>query len=102
MTPAANLQHDPDETSENSSYSTTKPSLSSPRRAKRPSDQWSDDNDPSISQRKGGIQSLFKTNPLQPDQPQKNTPSTINQLLNNNPLEPKSKKPTSECNKDIF
>jgi hypothetical protein len=97
LTPAANLQHDPDETSDNSSLLTAKPSVSSLKRAKRGSDQWSDDNDPSISHPKAGIQSLFKTNPLQPNQTQKNTPSTLNQLLNNNPLEPKSKKTTSTC-----
>ena len=94
MTPAANLQHDPDETSENSSLSTAKPSFLSPKRG---SDQWSDDNDPSISQPKAGIQSLLKTNPLQVDQTQKNTPSTVNQLFNNNPLEANAKKTTSSC-----
>jgi ankyrin repeat protein len=95
LTPAANLQHDRDETSDNSSsLSTAKPSKSLP---KRKSDQWSDDIDPSTSESKPGIHSLFKTNPLQSNQTQKNTSSTLNHLFNNNPLEPKSKKTTSTC-----
>ena len=69
MVPAANLQHEHDETSDDSSssVSTSKPSKVSPRKIKRASDQWSDDN----SQQKPvshGLNNLFKTNPLQPNE----------------------------------
>jgi hypothetical protein len=76
LIPAANLQHEHDETSDDSSsVSTSKPSKVSPRRIKRGSDQWSDDN----SQQKPvshGINNLFKTNPLQPHETNSNAKKT--------------------------
>lgn len=98
ITPAANLQHDHDETSDDSSsISTNKPSKTPPQRPKRASDHWSDENDPSISQSKSrsqGILGLFKSNPLQPEAKKKEN-SVLNDLVNNNPLEKDSRKKTS-------
>jgi ankyrin repeat protein len=95
LIPAANLQRDQDETSDNSSsISTTKPSKSSPRRIKRPSDQWSDENSES-KQASHGINNLFQHNPIQPDEIKEN--SVLNTLFNNNPLQRNSKKKISTC-----
>ncbi len=99
LIPAANLQRDRDETSdESSSISTTKPSKSSPRRIKRPSDEWSDENGHSMSESKQishGINNLFTHNPIQPNETKGN--SALNTLFNNNPLQRNSKKKTSTC-----
>lgn len=98
MTPAANLEHDHDETTdddESTSMSTSKPPKKSlPQRTKRGSDQWSDDNGPSFDQSKSDVQqikALFKNNLTRPEEPKKNPPSVIGQLLTNNPLQKKPK-----------
>lgn len=83
LVPASNLQRNHDETSDDSSsISTNKPSKSSPRRVKRSSDQWSDDNTESKR-----TSNLFQTN--------KTDNSALNHLLNNNPLQTNSKKSKS-------
>ena len=100
MIPAANLQRNRDKTSDDSSSSpssssitATKPSKATPRRAKRPSDQWSDDYNPTTQ----GITGLFQTNPLRPTQTNQSTSSTLESLLVNNPLETKAKKTNATC-----
>jgi hypothetical protein len=98
LTPAANLQHEQDETSDDSSsISTNKPLKSSPRRTKRPSDQWSDENVPSIRGSKRGSHGRTAY-PLKSTETKINTSktenSTLNHLFNNNPLQTNSKKTT--------
>jgi hypothetical protein len=100
MVPAANLQHEHNETSDDSSsITTTKPLKPSPRRIKRSSDQWSDENDPSISLAKPdshNLAGLMKNNPLQPGatKPHVSKPenSALTNLVNSNPLQTNSKK----------
>jgi hypothetical protein len=95
LNPAANLQREHDETSDDStSISASKPSKSSPRKVKRESDQWSDENESSTNRSKPaghGITNLLKTNPLQSHKT-KTDNSAINKLLQNNPLQTNSKK----------
>ncbi|CAF1411512.1 unnamed protein product [Adineta steineri] len=97
--PATNLQRDQDDTSDDSSTISTKtPSKSSPRRIKRSSDQWSDDNDQSKSELKPeshGLLNLFKANPLQSERTKTNESSVLNDLAANDPLRTDSKKLTS-------
>ena len=99
MIPAANLQRNRNKTSDDSSspssssITTTKPSKATPRRPKRPSDQWSDDYNPTTQ----GITGLFQTNPLRPTQTNQSTSSTLESLLVNNPLETKAKKTNATC-----
>ncbi|CAF3428329.1 unnamed protein product [Rotaria socialis] len=98
--PATNLERENDETSDDSSLtSTSKPSKSLPRRAQRPSDQWSDDNGLSIDESKPGshvLAGLFKNNPLQSDTTKTNASNKENSVLNNfvtnNPLRTDTKK----------
>ncbi|CAF1486410.1 unnamed protein product, partial [Adineta steineri] len=97
--PASNLQRDQDDTSDDSSTISTKtPSKISPRRVKRTSDQWSDDNDQSKSELKPeshGLLNLFKANPLQSERKKTNESSVLNDLAANDPLRTDSKKLTS-------
>ena len=101
MIPAPNLEHDHDDTSDDSaSVLSHKPLKSFPRRIKRESDQWSDDNSPSLDRSKSDVQrieALFKNNPLQSEQTKKTTPSTLNQLLTNNPLQARPKRTPVPC-----
>lgn len=96
MTPAPNLEHDNDDTSEDStSMPSHKPLKSFPRRGKRESDQWSDDNSPSVDHSKSDAQrmeALFKRNLASQEQTKKTNPPATAQLLINNPLHAKPKR----------
>ena len=98
LVPAANLERGENETSDDSSISANSPSKTSPRRVQRPSDQWSDDITASVDQsqmKSYDLQSLLKSNPLQPDVMKTNglrtKNSVLDRLVTSNPLQIDSK-----------
>lgn len=100
MHPAQNLENDHDDTSDDStSITDSRRSKPSPRRTKRSSDDWSDDNNLPTSRSQPefhSIAGLLKTNPVQPrvriaDTPKKEFPA-LSSLINTNPVQGDNKK----------